>query len=111
MDMIKPEAFKACYMQFQRADKDRDVMITQLINSYEDLQLQYDRAIDQLESEKENRMIWQMQARESRKELTQVKLANVRLQHLFSPLPPTDLQRSSTYKSLTCCRSPVHLSL
>lgn len=76
MANITPEAFKACYIQFQRADKDREVMITQLINSYEDLQLQYDRAVDQLESEKENRMIWQMQARESRKELSQSKLAN-----------------------------------
>lgn len=78
MANITPEAFKACYIQFQRADKDREVMITQLINSYEDLQLQYDRVVDQLESEKENRMIWQMQARESRKELSQSKLANVR---------------------------------
>lgn len=79
MASINPEAFKACYAQFQRADKDREVMIGQLINSYEELKLQYDRAVDQLESEKENRMIWQMQARESRKELTQNKLANVGL--------------------------------
>ena len=72
------DAFKACYAQFQQADKDRDLIVTQLIDSFEGLQLQYARAVDQLESEKENRMIWQMQARESRKELSQAKLANVR---------------------------------
>ena len=76
-------------------------MITQLINSYEDLQLQYDRVVEQLESEKENRMVWQMQARESRKDLVQTKLANVR------NLPGHPEVMSHWETQLTSCRSPT----
>ena len=87
--LAEPEAFKACYAQFRQSDNDRDVLITQLLSNYEDLQIRYRNVMNQLQDEKENREIWQRQTRDARKQLTQSKLANVSTG--FSPctsLPP-----------------------
>lgn len=80
--LADPEAFKACYAQFRKSDEDRDVLITQLLDSYEDLQIRYRRVMSQLENERETREIWQRESRDARKQLNQSKLANV------SPVPP-----------------------
>ncbi|KKY29782.1 putative c-x8-c-x5-c-x3-h type zinc finger protein [Diaporthe ampelina] len=74
--LAEPEAFKACYAQFRQSDNDRDVLITQLLSNYEDLQIRYRNVMNQLQDEKENREIWQRQTRDARKQLTQSKLAN-----------------------------------
>lgn len=80
--LADPEAFKACYAQFRKSDDDRDVLITQLLDSYEDLQIRYRRVMSQLENERETREIWQRESRDARKQLNQSKLANV------SPVSP-----------------------
>ncbi|KAG6353307.1 hypothetical protein INS49_007548 [Diaporthe citri] len=74
--LADPEAFKACYAQFRKSDNDRDVLITQLLSNYEDLQIRYHNAMNQLENEKENREIWQRETRDARRQLHQSKLAN-----------------------------------
>lgn len=83
--LADPEAFKACYAQFRKSDNDRDVLITQLLSNYEDLQIRYHNVVNQLEDEKENREIWQRETRDARKQLHQSKLANV--SPLFSLSP------------------------
>jgi hypothetical protein len=84
--LADPDAFKACYAQFRKSDNDRDVLVTQLLSNYEDLQIRYRNVMDQLEDEKENREIWQRETRDARRQLNQSKLANVRPD--FSLYPP-----------------------
>ncbi|KAH8785901.1 hypothetical protein F5883DRAFT_446208 [Diaporthe sp. PMI_573] len=74
--LADPDAFKACYAQFRKSDNDRDVLVTQLLSNYEDLQIRYRNVMDQLEDEKENREIWQRETRDARRQLNQSKLAN-----------------------------------
>lgn len=76
--LANPEAFKACYAQFRKSDNDRDVLITQLLGSYQDLQIRYRNVVDLLEDEKETARIWQRETRDARRQLNQSKLANVR---------------------------------
>lgn len=93
--LANPEAFKACYAQFRQSDNDRDVLITQLLSSYEDLQIRYRGVMDQLEDEKETARIWQRETRDARRQLNQSKLDNVRA--LFSLCPNSAV-------TLTCRR-------
>lgn len=87
--LADPEAFKACYAQFRKSDNDRDVLITQLISNYEDLQIRYRSVMNQLEDEKENREIWQRETRDARRQLNQSKLANVRPVFFLCSTPPS----------------------
>lgn len=96
---VSPEAFKACYAQFERADADRNILFTQLLEGYEALRNENARVQEQLESEKETRIMWQDNARSSKKELNKTKLATVRnaalvpetLTTLTHPRKPTPL--------------------
>lgn len=72
-----PHAFKACYAQYQKADTDRDILFTQLLDGYEALHKENVKVQEQLENEKETRSMWQNHARGYKKELTQIKLATV----------------------------------
>lgn len=75
---FEPSAFKACYAQFQRADEDRDSLFKQLLTGYEALHKENAKMREQLEDEKETRMMWQDQARGFKHELTQTRLTTVR---------------------------------
>lgn len=72
-----PSAFKACYAPFQQADKDRNLLFNELLKSYEALHQENARMREQLEGEKETRMMWQDQARGFKNELTQTRLSTV----------------------------------
>lgn len=74
---FEPSAFKACYVQFQQADVDRNALVTQLLKEYDDLYQENIRMREQLEDEKETRMMWQDQARGFKNELTQTRLTTV----------------------------------
>ncbi|KAJ4385471.1 hypothetical protein N0V93_009899 [Gnomoniopsis smithogilvyi] len=69
-----PSAFKACYAQFRQADEDRQTFVNQLLAGYEALHRENAKIREQLENEKETRMIWQEQARSFKNELTQTRL-------------------------------------
>lgn len=70
-----PHAFKACYAQYAQADADRNVLVSQLLESYEILHLENLQLHQQLENEKETRSMWQAHARNYKKEAAQTRLA------------------------------------
>lgn len=97
--LADPDAFKACYAQFRKSDNDRDVLITQLLSNYEDLQIRYHSVMNQLENEKENREIWQRETRDARRQLHQSKLANVSPVFSLSLRSPPTALRPITFTS------------
>ncbi|KAF3766865.1 hypothetical protein M406DRAFT_327981 [Cryphonectria parasitica EP155] len=66
---LDPQAFKACYAQFSRADSDRDILFNQLLNGYEALLNENTKVIQELKDVKEKRFLWQSQARSFKSEL------------------------------------------
>lgn len=74
---VDPQAFKVCYAQYQKADNDRDVLFAQLLEGYESLHKENTKVLEQLENEKETRIMWQDNARTYKKELTMTKLTTV----------------------------------
>lgn len=74
---FEPSAFRTCYTQFKRADQDRDALFTQLLDEYDALHQENVGMREQLEGEKETRMMWQDQARGFKYELAQTKLTTV----------------------------------
>lgn len=78
-NLIDPASFKNCYAQFQTADNNRNAVVTELLNGYETLHKENIRMREKLEDERETRVMWQESARSSKKELTQTRLATVRL--------------------------------
>lgn len=90
---VEPQAFKACYAQYQKADQDRDILFAQLLDGYESLHHENTKIQEQLESERETRMMWQDSARIYKKELTQTKLATVSLLSFDTARPQLPLIR------------------
>lgn len=81
---IDAQAFKDCYITFQKADSDRDVLFKQLLDGYDTLLRENSTIKQQIEDEKETRIMWQNYARSYQKELVQSKLATVCLYfHIF----------------------------
>lgn len=101
------EAFKACYAQFRQSDNDRDILISQLLSNYEDLQTRYQQVVHQLQDEKENREIWQRETRDARKQLNQSRLDNVSLSPSFSLVLPVSVLTSISPYSL--CATPCQV--
>lgn len=86
-----PEAFKACYAQFEKADTDRNILFAQLLEGYNTLHSENIRLHEQLDGEKETRIMWQDNARSYKKELNKIKLATVSVPCLrpgHSHVPP-----------------------
>lgn len=77
-----PQAFKACYAQFEKSDNDRNTLFTQLLECYDALRSDNARVHEQLQNEKETSMMWQDNARSYKKELNQIRLATVSCLHL-----------------------------
>lgn len=72
-----PQAFKACYAQFEKADTDRNILVGQLLEDYEALHKENVKVREQLENERETRVLWQDNARNYKKELNRTRLATV----------------------------------
>ncbi|PSR80669.1 hypothetical protein BD289DRAFT_59641 [Coniella lustricola] len=84
---LNPQAFKDCYASFQKADSDRNVLITQLLEDFdvlyrenlrmaERLENESIKMAEQLENERETRIMWQNHARTYKNELNRLKLDN-----------------------------------
>lgn len=89
-----PQAFKACYAQFEKADTDRNILFCQLLEGYEALQRENVKVHEQLENERETRIMWQDNARTYKKELNRTRLATV--SGAFSSWPPQPVTAAIT---------------
>lgn len=71
---IEAQAYKDCYVTYQKADSDRDLLFKQLVDGYDALLKENARIKQQLEDEKETRIMWQNYARGYQKEINQTRL-------------------------------------
>ncbi|KAK3115013.1 hypothetical protein LTR53_006098 [Teratosphaeriaceae sp. CCFEE 6253] len=70
---ITPVDYTARLESFRRSDSERDALVTDLLQKFEELQIRYNEKSDDLASEIETRRMWQGKARVSESALTQHK--------------------------------------
>lgn len=71
------DAYLTRLAAFRQSDQDRNDMVQELLEKYNDMKHLYEEKAAEYDSERETRMMWQKAAKEHDSQLRQLQLANV----------------------------------